>query len=97
MANITHDGHETIGTTPTQPQLNSKVGFDMQITLDHHPPPSPHKLKVINISTVPDPILDKNGITFLWDGKKVTIAYIVLPVTKLKVGVNLRLLPTLIW
>ena len=30
------------------------------------------------------------------DGKKVTIAYIVLPVTKHKVGVNQRVLPTLI-
>ena len=30
------------------------------------------------------------------NGKKVNIAYIVISVTKLKVGVNLRLLPTLI-
>ena len=30
------------------------------------------------------------------DGKKVNIAYIVIPVTKLKVGVNRRLLPSLI-
>ena len=35
-----------IVTTPTQPQLNSKVRFDMKITL-YNPPP-PHKLKVIN-------------------------------------------------
>ena len=26
-----------IVTTPTKPQLNSKVGFDMKMTLDHHP------------------------------------------------------------
>ena len=25
--------------TPTQPQLNSKVGCDTKMTLDHHPPP----------------------------------------------------------
>ena len=29
-----------IVTTPTQPQLNSKVAFDTKITLDHHPPPT---------------------------------------------------------
>ena len=45
-----------IVTTPTQPQLNSKVAFDTKITLDHHPPP-PHKLNVINISAVADLIL----------------------------------------
>ena len=28
-------------TTPTQPQLNSKVGCDMKMTLDHHHPPPP--------------------------------------------------------
>ena len=44
-----------IVTTPTQPQLNSKVGFDMKMTLDH----PPHKLNVINISAVPDLILTK--------------------------------------
>ena len=33
---------------PTQPRLNSKVGFDTKMTLDHHPPP--HKLNVIKIS-----------------------------------------------
>ena len=46
-----------IVTTPTQPQLNSKVGFDMKMTLDDHTPL--HKLNVINISAVPDPILTK--------------------------------------
>ena len=50
---------ETIVTTPTQPQLNSKVGFDTKMTLDHHHHPPPHKLNVINISAVPDPILTK--------------------------------------
>ena len=30
-----------IVTTPTQPQLNSKVGFDTKMTLDHHHPPPP--------------------------------------------------------
>ena len=30
-----------IVTTPTQPQLNSKVGFDMKMTLNHHQPPPP--------------------------------------------------------
>ena len=29
-----------IVTTPTYPQLNSKVGFDMKMTLDHPPPPT---------------------------------------------------------
>ena len=48
-----------IVTTPTQPQLILKVGFDMKITIDHHPPP-PHELNVINISSVPDPILTKH-------------------------------------
>ena len=58
-----------IVTTPTQPQLNSKVVCDTKITLHHHhhnPPPLPttttntyHKLNVINISAVPDPILTK--------------------------------------
>ena len=45
----------------TQPQLNSKVGFDMKMTLDHHHhhQPLPQKLNVINISGVPDPILTK--------------------------------------
>ena len=38
----------------SQQQLNSKVGFDTKMTLDHH-----HKLNVINISPVPDPILTK--------------------------------------
>ena len=28
-----------IFTTPTQPQLNSKVGCDTKMTLDHPPPP----------------------------------------------------------
>ena len=46
----------TIVTTPTQPQLNSKVGFDMKMTLHHHPP---HKLNVSNISAVTDPDLTK--------------------------------------
>ena len=27
-----------IVTSPTQPQLNSKVGFDTKMTLEHHPP-----------------------------------------------------------
>ena len=42
-------------TTPTQPQLNSKVGVGMKMTL-HHPP---HKLHVLHISAVLDPILLK--------------------------------------
>ena len=29
----------SIVTTPTQPQLNSKVGCDTRMTLIHHPPP----------------------------------------------------------
>ena len=44
-------------TTPTQPQLNSKVGFDMKMTLHHHH--HPHKLNVSNISAVTDPISTK--------------------------------------
>ena len=36
---------KVVVTTPTQPQLNSKVGFDTKMTLDH----PPHKLNVINI------------------------------------------------
>ena len=44
--------HWIIVTTPTQPQLNSKVGVDMKMTLHH-------KLNVTNISGVPDPILNK--------------------------------------
>ena len=44
-----------IVTTPTQPQLNSKVGYDMKMNLAHHPPP-PHTLNVINFLAVPDPI-----------------------------------------
>ena len=53
-----------IVTTPTQPQLNSKVGCDMKMTLiHHHPPPPPthhpHKLNVGNISAVTGPILMK--------------------------------------
>ena len=32
---------EKIVTTPTQPQLNSKVGCDTKMTLIHHPPPPP--------------------------------------------------------
>ena len=46
-------------TTPTQPKLNSKVGFDRKMTLDlhHHPPPSaPNILNFIKISAFPDPI-----------------------------------------
>ena len=31
-----------IVTTPTQPQLNSKVGFDTKRTLHHHPPTHHH-------------------------------------------------------
>ena len=46
-------------TTPTQPKLNSKVGFATKMTLDHHPPPPPNKLNVINISAIPDTILTK--------------------------------------
>ena len=45
----------SIVTTPIQPQLNSKVGFDMKMTLDH--PPPPHKLNVINFEFVPVLIL----------------------------------------
>ena len=39
-----------IVTAQTQPQLNSKVGFDIKMTLFH--PPPPHKLNVNNISAV---------------------------------------------
>ena len=51
-------------TTPTQPPLNSNVGFDMKMTLDHHHHPTHtthyhHKLNVINISAIPDLILTK--------------------------------------
>ena len=51
-------------TTPTQPQLNSKVGCDTKMTLFHHhhhhrPPPTHRKLTVIDISAVPDPISTK--------------------------------------
>ena len=50
-----------IVTTPTQPQLNSKVKFDMKMSLHHHhhhppppqpppaPPAPPHKLKTTTI------------------------------------------------
>ena len=48
-------GSQKIVTTPTQPQLNSKVGCDTKMTLDHHH----NKLNVINISAVPDTILTK--------------------------------------
>ena len=50
-----------IVTTSIQPQLNSKVWFDMKMTLHHHHPPThhPHKLNVSNISAVADPILMK--------------------------------------
>ena len=44
-----------IVTTPPQPQLNSKGGVGMKMTL-HHPP---HKLHVLHISAVPDAILTK--------------------------------------
>ena len=47
--------------TPTQRQLNNnstKVGFDMKMTLQTTPP-TPHKLNVLNISAVTDPILTK--------------------------------------
>ena len=44
-----------IATTPTQPQLNSKVGFDMKITLHHHQ----QKLNISNKSASTDPILTK--------------------------------------
>ena len=47
-----------IVTTPTKPQLNSKVGLDTKIILDHHHHP-PHKLNVSNISAVSYPILRK--------------------------------------
>ena len=39
----------------SQPQLNSKFGFDKKMIL-HHPQ---HKLNVINISAGPDPISTK--------------------------------------
>ena len=45
-----------IVTTPTQPQLNSKVECDMKMTLIHH---HSHKLNVSNISAVTDPISTK--------------------------------------
>ena len=49
-----------IVTTPTQPQFNSKVGFDMKMTLIHQPPTTTHQeLNVGNISAVMDPILSK--------------------------------------
>ena len=54
--NLISFSNRTIVTTPTQPQLNSKVGFDTKMTLDHH---QYHKLNVINISPVPDPISTK--------------------------------------
>ena len=44
-----------IVTTPTEPQLNSKVGFDTKMTFNHHH--HHHKLNDIDISAVPDPIL----------------------------------------
>ena len=34
--NEMHPVWTLIVTTPTQPKLNSKVGFDMKMTLDHH-------------------------------------------------------------
>jgi len=50
-------------TTPTQPQLNSKVGCDMKMTLVHPPPTTTtthhHKLNVSNISAVTDSISTK--------------------------------------
>ena len=45
-----------IVTTPTQPQLNSKVVFDMKMTLNHH---QPHKLNNLDISAFPNQILTK--------------------------------------
>ena len=51
----------TFVTTPTQPQLNSKVGCDMKMTLIHHPPTTTHprKLNVSNISAVTGLLLVK--------------------------------------
>ena len=43
--------------TPTQPQLNSKDGFDTKMTLEHHH--HHRKLNVIDISANPDSILTK--------------------------------------
>ena len=51
--------HLVFVTTPPKPDLHSKVGFETKMTL-HQPPPTHlhhhHKLKVINIPAVPDPI-----------------------------------------
>ena len=58
-----------IVTTPTQPQLNSEVGFDMKMTLHHPPtthPPTHDKLNVINISAVPNPISTKLQMLDSW-------------------------------
>ena len=35
---------ENIVTTPTQSQLNSKIGCDTKMTLDHSPPPDQEKI-----------------------------------------------------
>ena len=51
---------DDIVITPTQPQLNSKVGCDMKMTLVHPPPHHHHhKLNVSNISAVTDSISTK--------------------------------------
>ena len=41
-----------IVTTPTQPQFNSKVGFDTKRTLDHHHPPPPPTTTTNSMSSI---------------------------------------------
>ena len=49
-----------IVTTPIQPQLNSKVGCAMKMTLhNHHQQQQPPQIQCHHISAVPDPILTK--------------------------------------
>ena len=43
-ARMCHEKNFLVITTPTQPQLNSKVGFDIKMTLVHHRPPTLQEL-----------------------------------------------------
>ena len=56
-----------IVTTPTQPQLNSKVGFDTKVTLNHHPPPQTQCDQYISCSC---PDFNQPLKVGLWDQQK---------------------------
>ena len=54
-------------TIPTQPQLNSKAGCDMKMTLIHHHHHPPHKLNVSNISAAYWPDFDETLKVASWE------------------------------